>query len=95
MSRKKGKDSLAYNVLGHLGDLTPLIFREVKATSHNLFPHVLRYGATVVLGVERRIATQHHIDNHTERPQITALRNEEEKIYICLSILSLYVCYKT
>lgn len=70
------KDSLAYNVLGHLRDLAPLIFREVKATSHNLFPHVLRDGATVMLGVERRIATQHHVDYHTERPQITALKND-------------------
>lgn len=70
---ERGKDSLAYDVLGHLRDLAPLIFREVEATRHDLFPHVLRDSATVVFGVERRIAAQHHVDYHPERPQITAL----------------------
>lgn len=70
---RAGKDSLAYDVLGHLRDLAPLVFREVEATRHNLFPHVLRDSATVVLGVEWRIAAQHHVDYHPERPQITAL----------------------
>lgn len=71
--REQEKDSLSYNVLGHLRDLAPLVFREVKASSHDLLPHVLRNGATVVLGVKRRVSTQHHVDYHTQRPQITAL----------------------
>lgn len=74
-SQEREKDSLSNNILGHLRDLAPLIFREVKATSHDLFPHVLWDGATVVFGVEGRIATQHYVDDHTQRPQITALEN--------------------
>lgn len=68
------KDSLAHNVLGHLRDLAPLIFREIKASGHDLLAHVLGDGATVVLGVERRVSAQHHVDDHAERPQVTALR---------------------
>lgn len=75
---KRKKDILAYNVLSHLRDLTPLIFREVKAPRHNLLPHVLWDGATVVLRVERRIATQHDVNNHTKRPQVTALEKEKK-----------------
>lgn len=78
-SRGKDTDLLAYDVLGHLRDLAPLIFREVEAACHDLLPHVLRDGATVVLGVERRVAAQHHVDNHTERPQVTALKNNRKR----------------
>lgn len=73
------KDSLAHDVLGHLRDLAPLVFREIKASSHDLLAHVLRDGATVVLGVERRVSTQHHVDDHTERPQVTALKGRDNK----------------
>lgn len=73
------KDSLAHNVLGHLRDLAPLVFREIKASSHDLLAHVLRNGATVVLGVERGVATQHHVDDHAERPQVTALKGRRDK----------------
>lgn len=81
---EKGKTNqhlLAYNVLGHLRDLAPLIFREVKAARHDFFPHVLWDGAAVVLGVERRIAAQHYVDNHTKRPQVTALGEDKGYLY--------------
>lgn len=71
--------SLAHDVLGHLRDLAPLVFREIKASSHDLLAHVLRDGATVVLGVERRVSAQHHIDDHAERPQVTALKGRHHK----------------
>lgn len=77
----KQKHILAYYVLGHLGDLAPLVFREVEAARHNLLPHVLWDGATVVLGVERRIAAQHHINNHTKRPQVTALEKDKKNVF--------------
>lgn len=54
---------LPYNVLGHLGDLAPLVLGEVEAGRHDLLPHVLGDGAAVVLGVERRVAAQHHVDD--------------------------------
>lgn len=73
------KDSLAHDVLGHLRDLAPLVFREIKASRHDLLAHVLRDGATVVLGVERRVSTQHHVDDHAERPQVTALTGRRDK----------------
>lgn len=76
--KKKDKHLLAYNILRHLRDLTPLIFRELKAAHHNLLPHVLRDGATVVLGVERGIAAQHDVDDHAERPQVTALEERTD-----------------
>lgn len=70
----KLKGSLAHDVLGHLRDLAPLVFGEIKAASHDLLAHVLGDGATVVLGVERRVPAQHHVDDHAERPQVTALK---------------------
>lgn len=80
ITRRRGSegqnDSLAYDVLGHLGDLAPLVFREVKAARHDFLPHVLWDGAAVVLGVEGGVAAQHHVDDHAERPQVTALQNE-------------------
>lgn len=71
------KDILAYNVLGHLRNLAPLIFREVEAACHNLLPHVLWDSTTVVLGVERRVTAQHYVDDHAKRPQVTALEDEK------------------
>lgn len=76
------KDSLAYDVLGHLGDLAPFVFGEVEAARHDLLPHVLGDGAAVVLGVEGRVAAQHHVDDHAQRPQITALRGTQKEHFI-------------
>lgn len=66
-------DVLAHNILGHLRDLAPLLLGELKAPGHDLLAHVLGDGAAVMLGVERRVAAQHHVDDHPQRPQVTAL----------------------
>lgn len=79
-TEKKKEDLLAHNVLGHLRDLTPLVFRKVKAARHNLLPHVLWDGAAVMLGVERWVAAQHYVDYHTKRPQVTALQTEKQHL---------------
>lgn len=74
LGTQENNNSLAYNILSHLRDLAPLIFRKVKAARHYLLPHVFWDGSTVMLGVERWIAAQHYVDNHTQRPQVTALQ---------------------
>lgn len=86
------KGSLAHDVLGHLRDLAPLVFREIKASSHDLLAHVLRDGATVVLGVERRVSAQHHVDDHAEGPQVAALkRSRGEKTAAVVNVGAIYV----
>lgn len=47
--KRKRKYLLAYDVLGHLRDLAPLVFWEIEAARHDLLPHVLGDGAAVVL----------------------------------------------
>ena len=50
-------DSLPHNIFGHLRDLAPLFFWELKTACHDLSPHILWDSPAVVFGVKRRVST--------------------------------------
>lgn len=86
-------DSLSHNVFRHLWDLAPLFLWKFKTPCHDLFPHVLWDCPTVVFGVERRVSTQHHVDNDTQGPQVTALKARKRSLWgaICSKQWCTYV----
>lgn len=67
-------DSLSHNVFCHFWDLAPFFFWKFKTSRHDLFPHVLWNCPTLMLRVKRRVSAQHHINDDTQRPQITVLK---------------------